>query len=295
MKIDLKNTTFIIPLRVDTGDRLRNVVMSTIFLLNKFDTNVIIKEVDSERRFEAYCLPIIKRLADTTNLRHIFEVETRTDDAFHRTKVLNDMIMESTTDVVVNYDTDIILPLTSYSSAVAMLEKDYDVVYPYRFGKQGERKVKLNFTVRTQEDMDNFENYPEAKKFIASSNSDSFDIPFDNYFYYPHQQGEGWAEYGMVQFFNRKVYMDGFLENEGFIAYAPEDVERHYRWKTLGYNIGRVDNHAYHLEHERTQNSWFHNPHMQRNNELWEQIKVLNKEQLTEYYKQQDYVKERLS
>ena len=294
MKIDLKNTTFIIPLRVDTGDRLRNVVLSTAFLLNKFDTNVIIKEVDSERRFEAYCLPIIKRIADTTNLRHIFEVETRTDDSFHRTKILNDMVMESTTDVVVNYDTDIILPLTSYTSAVAMLEKDYDVVYPYRFGKQGERKVKLNFTVRTQDDMNNFENYPESKKFIASSNSDSFDIPFDNYFYYPHQQGEGWAEYGMVQFFNRKVYIDGFLENEGFIAYAPEVVERHHRWKTLGYRIGRVDNYAYHLEHERTQNSWFHNPHMQRNNELWEQLKVLDKEQLTEYYKQQDYVKERL-
>ena len=294
MKIDLKNTTFIIPLRVDTGDRLRHVVLSTAFLLNKFDTNVIIKEVDSERRFEAYCLPIIKRIADTTNLRHIFEVETRTDDSFHRTKILNDMVMESTTDVVVNYDTDIILPLTSYTSAVAMLEKDYDVVYPYRFGKQGERKVKLNFSVRTQDDMNNFENYPESKKFIASSNSDSFDIPFDNYFYYPHQQGEGWAEYGMVQFFNRKVYMDGFLENEGFIAYAPEDVERHHRWKTLGYRIGRVDNYAYHLEHERTQNSWFHNPHMQRNNELWEKLKVLDKEQLTEYYKQQDYVKERL-
>ena len=294
MKIDLKNTTFIIPLRVDTGDRLRNVVLSTAFLLNKFDTNVIIKEVDSERRFEAYCLPIIKRIADTTNLRHIFEVETRTDDSFHRTKILNDMVMESTTDVVVNYDTDIILPLTSYTSAVAMLEKDYDVVYPYRFGKQGERKVKLNFSVRTQDDMNNFENYPESKKFIASSNSDSFDIPFDNYFYYPHQQGEGWAEYGMVQFFNRMVYMDGFLENEGFIAYAPEDVERHHRWKTLGYRIGRVDNYAYHLEHERTQNSWFHNPHMQRNNELWEKLKVLDKEQLTEYYKQQDYVKERL-
>ena len=294
MSIDLKNTTFIIPLRVDTGDRLRNVVLSTAFLLNKFDTNVIIKEVDSERRFEAYCLPIIKRISDTTNLRHIFEVETRTDDSFHRTKILNDMVMESTTDVVVNYDTDIILPLTSYTSAVAMLEKDYDVVYPYRFGKQGERKVKLNFSVRTQDDMNNFENYPESKKFIASSNSDSFDIPFDNYFYYPHQQGEGWAEYGMVQFFNRKVYMDGFLENEGFIAYAPEDVERHHRWKTLGYRIGRVDNYAYHLEHERTQNSWFHNPHMQRNNELWEKLKVLDKEQLTEYYKQQDYVKERL-
>ena len=291
MSIDLKNTTFIIPLRVDTGDRLRNVVLSTAFLLNKFDTNVIIKEVDSERRFEAYCLPIIKRLADTTNLNHIFEVETRTDDSFHRTKILNDMVMESTTDVVVNYDTDILLPISSYTKAVEMLQGDYDVVYPYRFGKQGERKVKLDFTIRSQEDMNNFENYPEVKKFTSSYDPDSF----ENYFYYPHQQGEGWAEYGMVQFFDRKVYMNGFLENEGFIAYAPEDVERHHRWGVLGYNIGRVDNYAYHLEHERTQNSWFHNPHMQRNNELWEQLKVLNKEQLTEYYQQQDYIKERLT
>ena len=162
MSIDLKNTTFIIPLRVDTGDRLRNVVLSTAFLLNKFDTNVIIKEVDSERRFEAYCLPIIKRLADTTNLNHIFEVETRTDDSFHRTKILNDMVMESTTDVVVNYDTDILLPISSYTKAVEMLQGEYDVVYPYRFGEKGERKVKLDFTVRTQEDMNNFENYPEG-------------------------------------------------------------------------------------------------------------------------------------
>jgi len=198
--------------------------------------------------------------------------------------------MESTTDIVVNYDTDILLPISSYTKAVDMLKGDYDVVYPYRFGKQGERKVKLNYTIRTQDDMENFHNFPEMRKFISSYDPDSF----DNYFYFPHQQGEGWAEYGMVQFFNRKVYIDGFLENEGFIAYAPEDVERHYRWKTLGYNIGRVDNYAYHLEHERTQNSWFNNPHMQRNNELWEQIKVLNKEQLVEYYKQQDYVKERI-
>jgi len=291
MKIDLKNTTFIIPLRVDTGDRLRNVVLSTAFLLNKFDTNVIIKEVDSERRFEAYCLPIIKRLADTTNLRHIFEVETRTDDSFHRTKILNDMVMESTTDVVVNYDTDILLPISSYTKAVEMLGGEYDVVYPYRFGEKGERKVKLDITIRTPEDMANFENYSDVKKFISSYDPDSF----DKYFYYPHQQGEGWAEYGMVQFFNRQVYLDGFLENEGFVAYAPEDVERHHRWGVLGYNIGRVDNYAYHLEHERTQNSWFHNPHMQRNNELWEQLKVLNKEQLIEYYQQQDYIKERLT
>ena len=75
MKTDLKNTTFIVPLRIDTGDRLRNVILSTSYLLHNFDTTVMIKEVDSERRFETFALPIIERLVDTSNLVHIFEKE----------------------------------------------------------------------------------------------------------------------------------------------------------------------------------------------------------------------------
>ena len=292
MKIDLKNTTFIIPLRIDTGDRLRNVILSTAYLLNHFDTNVMIKEVDSEHRFETFALPIIKRLVDTKILIHIFENDTRTDDAFHRTRVLNDMVMESKTDIVVNYDTDLILPIDSYVQSVKMIEGEYDVIYPYRYCNHGERKVNLGFTIETQNDMDQFENSEWVSKFIGSNyDCKSFD---DRFFYYHSEQGHGWAEHGMVQFFNRQVYIDGGLENEGFIAYAPEDIERHHRWKTLGYNIGRVDEHAYHLEHQRTQNSWFHNPFMQSNNQLWEQLKVLSKEQLIEYYKNQKYLQERL-
>jgi hypothetical protein len=291
MKTNLKDTTFIIPLRIDTGDRLRNVIISTAYLLHHFDTNVLIKEVDSEHRFETYALPVIKRLVDTSNLIHIFEEETRTDDSFHRTKVLNDMILSATTEIVVNYDTDIILPVSTYIKSNKMLNGEYDVVYPYRFGNYGERKVVLDFTIETQDDMDNFEKNSFVSQFIQSNyNCECFD---DKYFHYESHQGLGWAEYGMVQFFNRQVYIDGYLENEGFIAYAPEDVERHHRWKTLGYNIGRVDNHAYHLEHERTQNSWYHNPHMQNNNNLWEHLKNLSKEELITYYENQEYVKER--
>jgi hypothetical protein len=106
--------------------------------------------------------------------------------------------------------------------------------------------------------------------------------------------GLGWAEYGMVQFFNTEVYKEGYLENENFIAYAPEDVERHHRWNILGYTIGRVDNHAYHLEHKRTQNSWFNNPFMQKNNQLWEYLKNLSKDEVIDYYENQRYVKEKL-
>jgi hypothetical protein len=52
MKIDLKEATFIIPIRIESSDRLRNVITTTAFLLENFDTNIIIKEVDSESVFQ---------------------------------------------------------------------------------------------------------------------------------------------------------------------------------------------------------------------------------------------------
>ena len=48
MKTDLTNATFIIPIRIESDDRLRNVVTSIAFLVENFDTNIIVKEVDKE-------------------------------------------------------------------------------------------------------------------------------------------------------------------------------------------------------------------------------------------------------
>jgi hypothetical protein len=292
MKHDLKNVTFIIPLQIETDDRLRNIILTTSFLLNTFDTNVIIKEVDEEPIFQQWALPVIKRIVgDTSGLNYIFEKHSRNDDAFHRTKVLNDMVLLADTKIVVNYDSDIILPVSSYLEAVEKL-KTCDVVYPYRFGERGERKVTLNTQFDNKPAIDTFEQHPEIKAYLESGYDEK--ALEGKYFYYPHQQGEGWAEYGMVQFFNKQVYLDGYLENENFIAYAPEDVERHHRWTLLGYDIQRVDDYAYHFEHKRTPNSWFNNPFMQKNNQLWEYLSNLSKEEVIEYYENQEYVKEKL-
>ena len=292
MKHDLKDVTFIIPLQIETDDRLRNIILTTSFLLNTFDTNVIIKEVDEEPIFQQWALPAIKRIVgDTSGLNYIFEKHSRNDDAFHRTKVLNEMVLLADTKIVVNYDSDIILPVSSYLEAVEKL-KTCDVVYPYRFGERGERKVKLDTQFDNKPAIDTFEQHPEIKAYLESGYDEN--ALEGKYFYYPHQQGEGWAEYGMVQFFNKQVYLDGYLENENFIAYAPEDVERYHRWTLLGYDVQRVDNYAYHFEHKRTPNSWFNNPFMQKNNQLWEYLKNLSKEQVIEYYENQEYVKEKL-
>jgi hypothetical protein len=288
--IDLSNVTFIIPLRIDTDDRLRNIICTTSFLLNRFKCKVIIKESDEISKFNEWAFPKISSISDVANLKYIFEENH--DDHFHRTRLLNEMIMMTETDIVVNYDTDIVLPVSSYVKAKEMIDLgEFDIVYPYKFGEYGERKVFPQTKVEDEDDLNNFFKIPFVKKFISKFEPEILD---EYYGYAQNVNGIGWAEYGMVQFFKTEVYKKGYLENENFIAYAPEDVERHHRWKLLGYNIGRVDSHAYHLEHKRTENSWFNNPFMQKNNELWEYLKGLSKKEVIEYYENQEYVEEKL-
>ena len=87
-----------------------------------------------------------------------------------------------------------------------------------------------------------------------------------------------------LQFFRRSVYIEGGMENENFRAYAPEDKERYFRFTTLGYKVGRINNVVYHLEHARGENSWFSNPHMESNLQEWEMISGMDKKQLMDYY-----------
>ena len=104
MKINLSEATFIIPIRIESPDRLRNVVTTTAFLMENFDTNIIIKEVDKEPVFQRDALPLLEEILDFNiweNFNYIFE---RSDDPlFHRQRVLNELIMEADTHIVVLY------------------------------------------------------------------------------------------------------------------------------------------------------------------------------------------------
>ena len=268
MKIDLSQATFIIPIRIESPDRLRNVVTTTAFLMENFDTNIIIKEVDAEPVFQRDALPILKDIVEVDNIwqnfNHIYEKSD--DPLFHRQRVLNEMIMESDTDVVVNYDCDVILPMSSYEAAYkAIVESDCDVVYPYGDGMY-QKQVAADDGI--------------CSEFLYSRDYNHLDEASKL-----HTSDFGWA-----QFFRRKVYIEGGMENENFRAYAPEDKERFYRFSMLGYKVARIKNYVYHLEHARGENSWFNNPHMQSNMEEWEKINTMSKTQLLKYYSEQEYL-----
>ena len=270
MKHDLSQATFIIPVRIESSDRLRNVVTTTAFLMENFDTYIIIKEVDKEPVFQRDALPLLQSVLDRenifTNFNYIFEQSD--EPLFHRQRILNEMVMEADTEIVVNYDCDAIFPIDSYLWAYKMIREGIsDVVYPYGQG---------NYQKQVDPNDDVVSNFLETGDYTHLDSASKV-----------HTSDFGWA-----QFFKRSVYIEGGLENENFKAYAPEDKERHYRFKKLGYKVDRIaDGWVYHLEHVRGENSWFTNPHMQSNMEVWNKIQSMNREQLKEYYSQQDYLK----
>ena len=269
--IDLKNCTFIIPIRIESEDRMRNVVTVLAYLLKNFDTKVIVKEVDVESVYEDQVLPQIEDfLGDNiNNLTHVFEKSD--DPVFYRMKILNEMIDMADTMVIANYDCDVLFKKETYVESVEMIMDGFDLVYPYGFGNY-QKQVFIDddgVSEFINKDFD-FE--------VLDKKSRMYD-----------------AQYGHVQFVNRKSYILAGMENENFRGSSPEDKERFYRFDKMGYSVGRIDDIVYHLEHSRGVNSWPNsvqgNPYMKQNFDEWEKIQKMTGNQLRLYYSNQEYLK----
>lgn len=259
--------TFLIPTRIETEDRLRNIISSVSYLLKHTDAKVIVKEVAPHNNFLFRALPTIKKYVDVSNLTSLYEESN--EPLFCKSKVLNDLIVASETKFVANYDTDCILPLDSYYNAYHLLESNQaDVVYPYQCGI---------YQWRSTYNMDTFNSFMNT----LSTNVLDKDKSLSN------------STIGWTQFINRQKYIDSYMMNENFISWGCEDDEFYFRMSTLGNRIARVNNYVYHLEHSRTHNSWFSNPNFNNNYHLWNTIKTFDRNQLVNYYKEQEYFKNR--
>ena len=263
----MKDLTFIIPTRIETEDRLRNIISSVSYLLKHLPAKVIVKEVAPQSTFKFRAIPEIKKYADISNLTHIYEQTS--EPLFCKSKVLNDLIVAADTKFVANYDADCILPLTSYHQAYALLAGDKaDVVYPYGCGIY---QWKAEYNMQVYQEFVSTLDYRILDKRKSLSNS----------------------TIGWTQFVNRQKYIDSYMMNENFVSWGCEDDEFYFRMSTLGNRIARVDDYVYHLEHSRTDNSWISNPNFNNNWQLWHKIKTFDRNQLIQYYKGQEYLKTR--
>ncbi|HZM24551.1 MAG TPA: alpha-1,2-fucosyltransferase [Anaerolineales bacterium] len=243
-KIPLKDVTFTIPVHFDHMDRKTNLDLSLFLLQSAFDTNFIICEQGSSK-FEY-----------TKKWGNYMRCDSK---HFHRTKMLNDMSNTAETDIIVNWDCDVIIPPMQILMAVEELRAGADMVFPYD-GK--------------------FARIPRAPWFAKIQKHRDIGIVGAEHF---KGREDDHNSVGGAVMFNRNAFMDGGMENEHMISFGPEDCERHDRFKTLGYDIRRVKGSLFHLNHFVGPNSSSRNPHFRDNHAELEKIRAMSAEQLRDY------------
>lgn len=264
------NLTFLIPTKLESPDRVRNLTTVLIYLISKFDATIFVKECDYSPKFKTHVEPLLRQNFgdDIKNLFYFYERQT--SDFFHKTKILNDLLEKSNTEVVCNYDTDVLLPESSVLNAYEMIfSGKSDAVYPYGCGVY-QRAVEYNQEI--------FNDFLDSNLNLSSLDEYS---KIDN------------STIGWCQFVRRENYIKSFMMNENFQAWGPEDCEFYYRLNFLGNRVDRINDYIYHLEHARSNDSWFSNPMWQQNTNLWYWIRQQPKQSFLNYYNNQDYVKRR--
>ena len=245
---NFKDVTFIIPVRFDSEDRRRNFKICIDYLLNNFDTNIIVLESDKVSNEE-----FVKSVS--SHIKYVFEKNN--DKLFHRTRLLNDMTKLCQTDIIVNYDVDVIFPINQYVEARKRIKDGSTMCFPYA-GKF----------------------YDIPKKFFDLVNSDKLsEIPLNQCtLFNPNSVGGAF-------FFHKGRYGEIGWENENFVSWGHEDWERIVRVEKMDYEMCRVEGILYHLTHSRTSNSSDKNPYYQFNGQEFHKIKNMGKEQLGNYIK----------
>ena len=263
--------SFLMPCRIESPDRLRNVISSVGYLAKNFpDCKIIIQEVDKQSVFREKVIPHLTNLFGKYPENIVHRFEESKEAFFHKTRILNDLLLAADTDVVFNYDVDVVYPISSYTTAYSMItEGGYDAVYTFGCGIY-QWAVQYNEVV--------FHNFLKSGFDTSVLDSNSRLSP----------SVMGWG-----QMIKRQVQIDAGLWNENFISWGAEDCEFHYRIPALGYKVGRINDFVYHLDHSRTFNSHYNNPKFMDNHNLWQAIRTWDKETLVKYYSQQDYLKAR--
>ena len=223
MKKNLKDVTFLLLVRLDSIDRIENIMCVVDFINTNFDTNITVWECSY------YNNGILKKLLSKNVVyKHIEDH----DPILYRTMYLNLMLKEVTTDYVSVWDVDVITSKQQIIDSVSLLRNnEADFVYPYeRFF------LDTTFIVRKL--------YLKTKDFsVLQSHKALMNLPAPN-------------PAGGAFFCDVRSYIKSGMENETFYGWGVEDFERKIRWERMGYRVKRISGEMYHLTHPRDINGY---------------------------------------
>lgn len=204
--------SIVIPLRVDSDDRAKNLrcVLQQLLLMDFVYVDIL--EADRKQNF---FISYHKRI----RYQFVYDEES----VFYRTKYLNILLKNATNSIVGVWDTDVLISRRQIEDSVNMIEKGCVMCFPYD-GRFLFLSPKESEKIRT--DLQHWNNVSENRLIGRPSVGGAFIV-------------------------NRERYLAVGGENEGFYGWGPEDVERVKRLEILELPIGRVKGALFHLHHER--------------------------------------------
>jgi hypothetical protein len=254
-KADLSDTSFLIPLYIDSSDRLLNLEITTRYLYKHFKTTTIVVEAGPEQRVDPSLL--------APNVDYHF-IEDH-DPSFHRTRYNNHMVSLCRTKFLALYDVDVILsPAQIMESVAALREGNAVISYPYS-GIFYATAPWLGDIFRMVLDHTVFQRFDD-KHSVASRRS-----------------------LGGCVFLDKETFIACGGENQRLTSWGPDDIERAARYKILGYTIHRTSGVLYHLHHERGRNSGYHADTSTRLLAEYLRVCSLTRNELADYIQTWDY------
>lgn len=251
--------TIVIPVRIDSKERVDNIKSIVDFLLKNTFYIIIILEIDCEQKLHI----------DYFHERLVYYFKKDMNIIFHHTKYRNQLLHLAPTSIVAIWDADVFLNLSQIEKSIELIK---------------EKRVTMCF--------------PYDGRFFFLNPHDSVLARTNIYsFIYNYREGMlvdmlGRPSVGGIFIVNKDQYLKAGGENENFYGWGPEDAERFKRMEILEEPVARTQGPLFHLHHPRGINSTFGYNERDKKN-VHELIKVcrMSKNQLKDYIETWDWRK----
>jgi glycosyltransferase involved in cell wall biosynthesis/predicted glycosyltransferase involved in capsule biosynthesis len=241
--IEAEDLTITIPVRIDSPQRLANLVVCTQALLRSSTARIIVG-IDQPSDIAAQLDPRVE----------VVHVDDPSDSRFHRTRILNDLAHMVESDFIANLDCDIVVPLMQWQKTLDLLrEGKTDLAYPY-----DGTMIEVPYSYLPWLEQHQFTSMPKTMQMVMHPNS-----------------------VGGCVVWRRESFIASGMENEHFVSWGHEDDERLARANILDLKVERIAGSVFHLYHPRGQDSSGLHPNYEWNRQEFQRISEMNREELS--------------
>lgn len=216
LRVDLKDVTFLMSVKVDSQDRLDNIYAVTKYLCTHFKTKILLLEADKT--------PKLKRKMLHQDITYVFVKDKNL--TLDITKYNNFLINEAKTPYISIYHPDVILPVQQVVKSVMLLRNSgYSSILPYNGNCYEVDMLLKTIFIKILDD----------KFLIANKNKQSKSLERID---------------GDCIFFKKSIYIKTDCDDEKLECYETENTGCVKRVRPLGHETKRINGPLFHLYHE---------------------------------------------